>query len=53
MSGEIQWLRYNIEDMKQNSSSIVDYIMRSFASVIPAPVLLVAEAVRGIDSRFK
>lgn len=53
MSGEIQRLSYHIEDMKQNSGSIVDQIVRGFASVILAPVLLVSEAVRGIASWFK
>lgn len=53
MSGEIQRLSYHIEDMKQNSGSIVDHILRGFASVIFAPVLLVGEAIRGIASLFK
>uniref|UniRef100_A0A8I5YC51 GB1/RHD3-type G domain-containing protein n=1 Tax=Rattus norvegicus TaxID=10116 RepID=A0A8I5YC51_RAT len=53
MSGEIQRLSYHIKYMKQNSGSIVDHILRGFASVIFAPILLVEEAVRGIASLFK
>ncbi|XP_028638193.1 guanylate-binding protein 6-like [Grammomys surdaster] len=53
MSGEIQRLRHNIEDMRQNSGSFVDHLVRGFASVICAPVLLVAGIVRGIASLFK
>lgn len=53
MNGEIQRLSYHIKYMKQNSGSIVDHILRGFASVIFAPVLLVGEAIRGIASLFK
>lgn len=53
MNGEIQRLSYHIKYMKQNTGSIVDHILRGFASVIFAPVLLVGEAIRGIASLFK
>ncbi|XP_040589367.1 guanylate-binding protein 6-like [Mesocricetus auratus] len=53
MNGEIQRLKYNIEDMKRNSGSFVDNIIRGFATVIFAPALLVAEVVKGFFPIFK
>ncbi|XP_040589366.1 guanylate-binding protein 6-like [Mesocricetus auratus] len=53
MNGEIQRLKYNIEDMKRNSGSFVDNIVRGFATVIFAPALLVAEVVKGFFPIFK
>ncbi|XP_076402946.1 guanylate-binding protein 6-like [Peromyscus maniculatus bairdii] len=53
MNGEIQRLRHNVEDMKKNSGSVFEKILGGFATVISAPVLLIAEAARGIASLFK
>ncbi|XP_052055423.1 guanylate-binding protein 6-like [Apodemus sylvaticus] len=53
MNGEIKRLRHNIEDMKQNTGSVVDHIVRGFATVLSAPVLLVAGAIQGIASLFR
>lgn len=53
MSGEILRLRRNIEDMEQNSDSVVDHIIRGFATVLSAPGILLAHAVRGIASFFR
>ncbi|XP_076793969.1 guanylate-binding protein 6-like isoform X2 [Arvicanthis niloticus] len=53
MRGEIQRLQHNIEDMQQNIGSIVDLLVTGFATVTFGPVVLVAEAVRGIASFFK
>lgn len=53
MNGEIQRLRHNVEDMKKNSGSVFETILGGFATVISAPVLLIAEAARGIASLFK
>ena len=51
MSGEIQRLRRNIEDMEQNSGW--DDFLRGVVTAVFAPVLLVAHGVQGIASFFR
>ncbi|XP_007641529.1 guanylate-binding protein 6 [Cricetulus griseus] len=53
MNGEIQRLKHNIDDMKRNSGSILDNIIKGFATVICAPALIAVEAVKKIFSIFK
>ncbi|CAH6880915.1 guanylate-binding protein 6 [Phodopus roborovskii] len=53
MNEEIQRLKRNIDDMNRNSGSVLEDILKGFATVICAPALLVAEAVKGFISIFK
>lgn len=53
MRGEIQRLRHNIEDMEQNIGFFVNLLVTGLATVTFGPVVLVAEAVRGIASLLK
>ena len=45
--------RLGLKDMEQKSASTVDHIISGFATVLSAPVLLVAHAVQGIASLFR
>lgn len=53
MNSEIRHLKNNIEHMKNNSGSFVEKALGSFATVLCAPAMLLAEAVRGVVSLFK
>ncbi|XP_021018118.1 guanylate-binding protein 6-like isoform X1 [Mus caroli] len=53
MSGEIQQLKHIIEDMKRNSVSVVEHILKGFATVIFVPIYRAREALRGIASLFR
>ena len=48
MDGEIQQLKHNIEDMKKNSGSIFDTIIREVASFIFSPISMIEKGIRSL-----
>ncbi|XP_060237055.1 guanylate-binding protein 6-like isoform X3 [Meriones unguiculatus] len=53
MNKQIELLKCGIEEMKRNSGSFIDTIIKGAASVLFAPLYLVAEGVKGFISLFK
>lgn len=53
MSGEIEQLKSNLKDMKENSGSILENILKEFAKAICGPFFLIMDIINGLTSSFK
>ncbi|CAO2639095.1 Guanylate-binding protein 6 [Lemmus lemmus] len=53
MSGEIERLKYNLKNMKNNSGSILENILKEFAKAVSAPFYFIVDIINGLTSSFK
>ncbi|XP_050011762.1 guanylate-binding protein 6-like [Alexandromys fortis] len=53
MSGEIEQLRSNLKDMKENSGSILETILKEFAKAICGPFFFIMDIINDLTSSFK